>query len=61
MGAAAFALSAAIAAAAPSGGTEMTGRPAPDLVVSQWPNQPQAFLRNLRGRKVVLFLYHTAC
>ena len=41
--------------------TSMTGKDAPGLFASRWAVQPEVHLRNLRGRKVVLALYHTAC
>ncbi len=34
---------------------------APDLLTSSWPGKPEVHLRNMRGRQVILILYHTAC
>ena len=52
---------AALATGAGGGATSMTGKQAPGLFVSKWGVGPEVHLRNLRGRKVVLALYHTAC
>ena len=46
---------------ASAGGTTMTGRDAPDLVVAEWPARSEVNLRNIRGRKALLIFYHTAC
>lgn len=59
MNALALALSCATVAA--GGGTTMVGRDAPDLIVDKWVVKPEVHLRNVRGRKAVVFLYHTAC
>ncbi len=57
----ALALVTACAALAASGETTMTGREAPDPIVSAWVAGPGVNLRNIRGRKALVFLYHTAC
>ncbi|MHC4249374.1 MAG: hypothetical protein ACYS9X_09645 [Planctomycetota bacterium] len=49
------------AALAAGGGTTMTGRTAPDLIVKEWPTGPEVHLRNVRGRKALLLFYHTDC
>ncbi len=56
-----FALAISCTAFAAGGGTTMTGRAAPDFIVSEWPLGPEVHLRNVRGRKAVVFLYHTDC
>ena len=48
-------------ALAAGGGTTMTGQTAPDPVVAKWVTGPEVNLRNIRGRKAIIFLYHTAC
>lgn len=57
----ALALAFGLAALGAGGASDMLGKPAPDLLVAEWPTGPAVHLRNLRGRKVVLLLYHTAC
>ena len=59
MGALAVAVSCAAFAA--SGGSTLTGGTAPDLIVKEWPLGPEVHLRNIRGRKAVVFFYHTDC
>jgi len=57
----ALALAVGCAVFAASGETTMTGKDAPDLIVKEWPTGPEVHLRNIRGRKAILLLYHTAC
>ena len=57
----AFALAVSCAAFAAGGETTMTGRAAPDFIVSEWPTPPEVHLRNVRVRKAVLLFYHTDC
>ena len=52
---------ATLATGATSGPSAMIGKEAPDVFASRWAVKPAVHLRNLRGRKVVLALYHTAC
>ena len=37
------------------------GTPAPDVYVQNWALKPAVSLRALRGRKAIVYLYHTAC
>ena len=46
---------------AAKGSSPMVGKAAPDFAVADWPQKPEVNLRNLRGRTVILILYHTAC
>ena len=57
----ALAVAVGCAAFAAGGQTSMVGSEAPDLVVKEWPVGPAVHLRNLRGRKAVVFFYDTAC
>ncbi|MHC4502580.1 MAG: hypothetical protein ACYTFI_04675 [Planctomycetota bacterium] len=57
----ALALVTTCAALAASGGTTMTGQQAPDFIVADWVVKPEVHLRNIRGRKALVFMYHTAC
>ena len=57
----ALALFLSCGAFAAGGETTMTGRDAPDLIVSEWVVKPEVSLRNIRGRKAIVYLYHTAC
>ena len=58
-----YALAVAVtsAALAAGGGTTMTGKDAPDLMVGEWIPKVDVNLRNIRGRKALILLYHTAC
>ncbi len=57
----ALALVTTCAALAASGKTTMTGQEAPDLIVADWVVKPAVHLRNIRGRKALVFFYHTTC
>ena len=37
------------------------GTTAPDVYVQNWVLKPAVSLRALRGRKAIVYLYHTAC
>ena len=56
-----LALLSTCAALGASGGTTMTGQEAPDFIVADWAVKPEVHLRNIRGRKALIFMYHTAC
>ena len=57
----ALALVASCAALAAGGESTMVGRDAPDFIVDAWVVGPETSLRSIRGRKAIVFLYHTAC
>lgn len=44
-----------------AGETTMTGQEAPGFIVADWVAGPEVSLRNIQGRKMLVFLYHTAC
>jgi peroxiredoxin len=57
----ALVLALGLSAFAAGGESPLVGKPAADVVCRDWPTGQEVSLRNLRGRKVILVLYHTAC